>query len=126
MSTGTRLLAAAKADPEGVAYTVTVFEVATRSVVFSHTTASLGTVFDAKWCAVLPPVQFRASGGVKAPSGPGGSFALATQKGIVFFAPTPGGGTSYEPRKGVAGPKARGVEALPTLCALDQPEVTDC
>ena len=46
---GARLLCCARADPEGRGFTATVFDVATRQVVFNYTTSSLGTVFDAKW-----------------------------------------------------------------------------
>ena len=126
---GARLLSVAKAGSqhpplvEGAApqeaYRVVVHDVRTRRVVFLMATvpASFGVVLDAKWCCSQSPAAFAGRGGVS-PELRGGSFALATTKGVVFFAPTPGGGVSYAVRRGVAGSKAS-VEAVSALCALE-------
>ena len=68
--------------------TLTIHHVESRTKLFttSGLGLGLGPIFDGKWCT-------------------GGSgFALGTAKGILFFS---GKGTSYEPKKGIAGSKAK-------------------
>ena len=78
-----------------------VWDVSTRAKLFASDLGSLGPVFDGKWCVG------------------GKSFALASSKGISFMTQK---GSTYEPKKGVAGSKAK-VEGLLCLAALGGDDV---
>jgi WD40 repeat protein len=93
---GSKLLSVSK----DAGFTVSVHDAASGLRLFNA--CANETVFGAKWC--------RSPRG----SASGGSFALATAKGIVFYAES---GLSYEARKGVAGSKAK-AEALVSLQAM--------
>ena len=114
------MLSVAKASAVGSLrpeYTVSVHDAETGRAIYSLTTHAFGVLYDVKWCAVAPLRKFRAQGGAPSKAAEArateGSFAVATTKGIAFFAPTEGGGPSYEARKGIAGSLAKvGTSAL--------------